>query len=289
MSKRLLIVADDFGYGCQRNNGILQCFKSKAISGVSLLANCKHSNAAVQLAKLYNVPVGLHFNITEGLPLSDPRTVASLLGPDGKFIQKHKFWHDADILPKHVATELEAQISWFYSHFGQVPHRIDGHQHVHVHPNVAHVFASLLKLHKVQSTRVPIEYHCSEHNTDLPIHRKAFHMMVEDASRNAEHLFRKFNINFPEAFVGLNFVGSSIKVELLKKMLKSVFDSGVEQCELMVHPGYRCNIESDGFLGDQTADTFSCSVERENELAVLTSDEMKQFYDEETIVIDAVF
>ena len=46
-------------------------------------------------------------------------------------------------------------------------------------------------------------------------------------------------------------------------------------CELMVHPGYRCR----GFGGCGSGpDDFACSNEREHELDILNSDELKEFY-----------
>jgi len=46
-------------------------------------------------------------------------------------------------------------------------------------------------------------------------------------------------------------------------------------CELMVHPGYRCQDVGGCGAGP---DDFSCSEDREHELAVLNSDKLKEFY-----------
>jgi len=48
-------------------------------------------------------------------------------------------------------------------------------------------------------------------------------------------------------------------------------------CELMVHPGYRC--QGYGGCGEPAGpDDFARSDEREHELAVLKSDTLKEFY-----------
>ena len=48
-------------------------------------------------------------------------------------------------------------------------------------------------------------------------------------------------------------------------------------CELMVHPGYRC--QGLGGCGDPCGpDDFACSGEREHELEILNSDKLKEFY-----------
>ena len=48
-------------------------------------------------------------------------------------------------------------------------------------------------------------------------------------------------------------------------------------CELMVHPGYRC--QHLGGCGDPSGpDDFACSDEREHELCILNSEKLKAFY-----------
>jgi len=48
-------------------------------------------------------------------------------------------------------------------------------------------------------------------------------------------------------------------------------------CELMVHPGYRCQ-GIGGCGGASGPDDFARSHEREHELAILNSDKLKEFY-----------
>ena len=48
-------------------------------------------------------------------------------------------------------------------------------------------------------------------------------------------------------------------------------------CELMVHPGYKCQ-GLGGCGGVSGPDDFACSDEREHELAILNSDKLKEFY-----------
>lgn len=57
-------------------------------------------------------------------------------------------------------------------------------------------------------------------------------------------------------------------------------------CELMVHPGYPCRNRELGGCGGG-ADEFAASNEREHEMRVLGSDEMKQFYKKFNIVLSS--
>ena len=65
----LIVNADDFGYCDQRNQGILESFQYGVVSSVSLLVNSVNASEAVQMAKTYGIPLGLHLNLTEGYPM----------------------------------------------------------------------------------------------------------------------------------------------------------------------------------------------------------------------------
>ncbi|XP_076803166.1 carbohydrate deacetylase-like [Clavelina lepadiformis] len=278
MQRHLLIVADDFGYGNARDHGILKCFQKNCISGVSILPNCKHSYNAVQIAKKHNLPTGLHFNITEGQPLSNADSVSSLVGPSGKFLGKLGFWSASNIVQCHVALELETQIDWFRNKFGYLPLHIDGHQHVHVHPDVVLVFSKTLSNFRIKRTRLPIEYPCPKLPVRQSFEKEHFLNKVTRMAEQAARVFKEHQVCHTEAFIGMYLMGKNMSIESLQCTINQVFQSGVGSCELMVHPGYCCDPVTDGCLGDEFADAFSCSPDREHELNVLTSDEMINFY-----------
>ena len=58
--KILLVTADDFGYDCDRNRGILECFQKCAITRASVLVNGVACSEAFALADSYNIPLGEH-------------------------------------------------------------------------------------------------------------------------------------------------------------------------------------------------------------------------------------
>ena len=288
MKRHLLIVADDFGYGVARNRGIFKCFQQHAISAISILANCKHSNDAVALVKELDIPVGLHFNVTQGYPLSDPLFVSSLVSSDGKFMGKNTF-HHAKIVPCHFLHELQAQLDWFEKAFGKAPEHVDGHQHVHVHPDIARIFAIMLSQRGIRRTRVPYEDEASEEPQNMSVTRQKFHAYIRSISQNALSIFKEFGLVQTDGFLGLNLVGSDMSIERLQQTLKNFFGRGLSSCELMVHPGYVCDKYSDGFTGEQESDLFSRSPDREHELSVLTSPDMLQFYKDENISLVGTF
>lgn len=67
----LIINADDLGYCSARDNAIFQLFQRGVVTSASLLVNSGSSEAALPSALALGLPVGLHFNLTEGVPLSE--------------------------------------------------------------------------------------------------------------------------------------------------------------------------------------------------------------------------
>lgn len=68
MRRLLVINADDFGYSVERNEGMVTCFLSGSISGVTLMVNGVAAEDAVKRAKNVNMPTGtLKFNMVNKL------------------------------------------------------------------------------------------------------------------------------------------------------------------------------------------------------------------------------
>ena len=70
------ITADDFGYCKQRNRGIIELVKLNVVKNISVLVNGIY---AVKIDLDKDVHIGLHFNITEGLPISKSENVTPYL------------------------------------------------------------------------------------------------------------------------------------------------------------------------------------------------------------------
>ena len=63
----LMITADDLGYSQERNEGIVECYKSKAITRSSLMVNAIAAEHAVSLAKACNLPMGKEYEFIYSL------------------------------------------------------------------------------------------------------------------------------------------------------------------------------------------------------------------------------
>jgi predicted glycoside hydrolase/deacetylase ChbG (UPF0249 family) len=143
--KSLALCADDFGLSAPINSGILALARQRRLSDVSCIVNAPawHAHAATLVAT--GVRCGLHFNLTEGRPLS-PRLAAHWprLPGLGLLIA----WAHLRRLPlEALRDELTLQWAAFEAAAGQGPRHIDGHQHVHHLPGVRGLVLELAARH----------------------------------------------------------------------------------------------------------------------------------------------
>ncbi|NXD21182.1 YDJC deacetylase, partial [Spelaeornis formosus] len=284
---KLIVTGDDFGYCPRRNQGIVDCFLAGAISNVSLLVNGSAAADAAKLARRHNIPIGLHANLSEGSPVCEVlKTNSSLLNQDGFFHGKMGFRTALSkglLKMSEVKQELRAQVELFHELTGHLPPHMDGHQHVHVLPEVRHVFAEVLEEYGIKYTRVPIEP--GLHNCDwIPPSLMDFYLGVEEDSFNTVDVFTKHGIRWPDIYIGLSTMGRNMSVS----SICSAIDSAIVQLppqaargsaatvELMVHPGYP-SVPPVGGCG-QGPDDFSQSWERLHELQTLIKSELQSHY-----------
>ena len=163
---------------------------------------------------------------------------------------------------------------WFEHVFGKKLLYVDGHQHVQVHRKVASVFAKTLNKHGIKRACLPNEHSVSPINSRLSATRKSFNLDINALALQSLSIFSAFQLIKTDGFIGMNLMGSAVSINKLQNALKNFFLSGFTSCELMTHPGYKCDKYTDGFVGEDFADAFGCSLEHEHELKVLISPEM---------------
>uniref|UniRef100_A0A8B9D165 Carbohydrate deacetylase n=1 Tax=Anser cygnoides TaxID=8845 RepID=A0A8B9D165_ANSCY len=289
----LIVTGDDFGYCPRRNQGIVDCFLAGAVSNVSLLVNGSAAADAAKLARRYNIPIGLHANLSEGSPVCEVlKTNSSLLNEDGFFHGKMGFRTALSKGLLNMSEELKAQVELFHELTGHLPPHMDGHQHVHVLPGkeVRNVFAEVLEEYGIKYTRVPIEP--GLHNCDwITPSLMDFYLGVEEDSLNTVDVFTSHGIRWPDIYIGLSTMGKNMSVSTIWSAIDAAiveFTSKVPSpvhptpqsrtvtIELMVHPGYP-SIPPIGGCGEGP-DDFSQSWERLHELQTLIKPELQSHY-----------
>ncbi|XP_070402377.1 carbohydrate deacetylase isoform X3 [Nothobranchius furzeri] len=295
----LVITGDDFGYCPRRNQGIVDCFLAGGISNVSLLVNGSAAKEAADLAKRYQIPIGLHANLSEGTPVGQNLQQAStLINPQGFFLGKvgiRQALERGQLSMTQVELELRAQVRRFMVLTGHLPYHMDGHQHVHVLPDIREVFAQVLSDLRIPYTRVPVEpglHSC----TWLPAHLQTFYKQVEKDALNSIPIFKHYRIRWPDVYLGLTTMGQNMSSASLQRALKQALAAGpsdstskslsglhpaVVTAELMVHPGYPSYTQEGGCGGGP--DDFSQSSDREHELGMLTEPSVQELYRRERV------
>ena len=147
-SKSFALCADDYGLSPAIDRGILQLLPQRRLSDVSCLVNGPHwpqaarALVAVPAVRQGQVRTGLHFNLTEGRPLS-PELAA--LWPQFPALQQLIVEAHLGRLPvAALRAEFQAQFAAYAAGRGRTPHHVDGHQHVHHLPQVRVVLLEAL-------------------------------------------------------------------------------------------------------------------------------------------------
>lgn len=140
---KTIYICDDFGLDTSTDFAISELIKNKYVDGCSILVT--HLTSKINIGGKN----GLHFNLTEGTPLSDPLKIASLVNKEGQFyslIQLFMRTLIGLVNIKDIETELDAQLSRFKEYCGEINH-IDGHQHIQFLPRINRVI-------KLQNIRI---------------------------------------------------------------------------------------------------------------------------------------
>lgn len=137
--KTIILSADDFGLTPSVSQGILKLVQLQRLSAVSCMVNKSDfvSSAQDLLVFKSKVQVGLHFNLTDGVLLSDPQR--SCFNLYELLIKTHL----GLIKPLLIVNEFNAQLDLFIETMGCLPDFIDGHHHVHQFPVIRQIILDL--------------------------------------------------------------------------------------------------------------------------------------------------
>jgi chitin disaccharide deacetylase len=263
--KRLIVNADDLGADEARNAGIFEAINAGVVTSVSILSNgpaLKDAITRIRSLDPKSVSLGLHFNLSEGRPLSPDLKL--LTGPDGCFMGKKSsqrlFTNSLEsVLDEEIRKELDAQSSRLRSAGVPLDH-LDGHQHVHILPGVAGIVADAAKACGIPWIRIP-EEPTNEFQADFLAAQDAEEArFFSGHAAKARPILRRAGFLAPDHFRGLNFKGR-LPADFWTEFLAAI-PEGVT--EFMVHPGHAA--------GDTSMGPFSrfSTPDREKELAALT-------------------
>lgn len=142
MTLSLIVNADDFGLTTGVNRSVLACHLAGSVTSTTLMANMDAAEDAATIAREYpSLGVGLHFNLTTGLPLAPAASVGTLLDDDGRLLTRGRLLRRAmsgTLRSEHVENEFVTQLARLRALGVQLTH-VDSHQHVHAVPQIFEV------------------------------------------------------------------------------------------------------------------------------------------------------
>ena len=161
-----VVHADDFGYSTEVNCCIDNCIQKGWVSETSLMVNMPACSEAVRIAVQngYLDKVGIHVNLTEGVPLTDPiKELPAFCDSSGHFNKRFHLstWKRLFLSKRErcaLKVELSAQFEKFLS-YGNVMRKIDSHHHVHTNWAIYQVILPLARKYGFTSMRISADMH----------------------------------------------------------------------------------------------------------------------------------
>jgi len=139
----LIVNADDFGWEPAMTDLTIESFGAGQISSATWLAHMADSQRAAEMAREHGLPTGLHLNLTD--PYTGPDVPATERDrhrdlcrhfATGRRLHLSSWTYDPRIQGE-VEWALGTQLERYHRVFDASPTHVDGHNHVHVCPNVA--------------------------------------------------------------------------------------------------------------------------------------------------------
>lgn len=270
--RRLIVNADDLGMNAARTHGIFQCFEFGIVTSATLICNGSNATQAAKHAREKHLPTGLHLNLTDGIPVSKPQDVQSLLqSAAGEFRERNlqrRVLAEGRVDSVHIEREMRAQIEWFLDRRGQPTH-VDGHHHIHIHPTITPLLIPILDRYGIGLARLPAEDPLPPFGYVISDEQLAAARELASQARKAQMIFAAHGIRSTDHFRGATFAGNASQKNL--RHILSRLPEGTT--ELMVHPGSMT----------PTGTPFDLDPQRQTEMQMLTNPDVKQFLQERKI------
>jgi chitin disaccharide deacetylase len=242
MPARLILNADDFGLTPGINRAIGELHRAGVLTSATLMATGPAFDDAVAIA-LANpaLGVGCHLVFADGMPVSHPESIPTLLGADGKTFRPSlldflQALFRGRISEEDVAREASAQIQKLQRAGIDVTH-IDSHKHTHIFPSITRPLLRSAESTSVRAIRNPFEQAWS-----LALgHGSRFRRFQVKLLRplktvfDAQRQIRSADVLTTDATIGISATGN-LNAATLREILQAMPATGT--FELCCHPGY---------------------------------------------------
>lgn len=235
--RRIWLCADDYGISPGVDAAIRDLVMLGRLNATSVMVVAPSFDRATTVAlKMLNagtkkVAIGLHVTLTGP---HKPVTKAFRPLADGAFLPLNKTLLRACLRGFHragLAEEIAAQLDIFGARFGRAPDFIDGHQHVHVFPQIRDAFLAVVKEKAPHAWVRQCGRAISSARWFSGDHKA---LLLDHFSRAFRHRAAALGVHTNPAFAGTyDFVADADIAELFPRFLDSMPDGGLIMC----HPG----------------------------------------------------
>lgn len=152
----VIVNADDYGLNEHCSRAIAEAFERGIISDTTMVANGDYFDGAVLLSieHKFDNKIGIHFNLTEGTPLTENIKKFASFTENGRFhnrINRLKPLSKAEKVA--VYEEFSTQITRIENAGIKITHA-DSHHHIHTAPFIAPIVIRVCREHGVKKIRL---------------------------------------------------------------------------------------------------------------------------------------
>ncbi len=274
VSRQIWLCADDYGISPAVNAGIRELIAGGRLNATSVMVAAPHldGDEAPALQRLNangkRAAIGLHFTLTGPFK---PMSAGYAPKRDGSFLPLSETMRTAvsrRLQPHMLTVEIATQLEAFKKIFGTLPDFVDGHQHVHLFPQVRDAFL------KTVAEIAPNAWvrQCGRANSLRRLHdRKALVLDILSMAfrRRAERQGLATNPAFAGAY---DFSPKAKFAKIFPRFLTGLPDGGLIMC----HPG---------FVDAQLEKLDPLTTLREHEFAYFNSDAFLKVLAEHGVVL----
>ena len=233
-AKRLIINGDDLGLLPGIDRGLARAADEGLLSSLSLLANGPAFDSGAALCRSRpDIGVGAHLALVEGRALTAWDDGGLGRGPENLLpVDYRQFIRDyalRRISLQRVTLELRAQLERITG-AGLRPDHLDGHQHLHLFPPLAPVFAGLGREYGIPALRLPRSMGAGDGICSGWKGR-----LLRLGARRSSGVYGDFFLR-PDVLLGTGCSGR-LTLEAFRRLVKAFSDGPAATAELMCHPG----------------------------------------------------
>jgi len=156
IAARLVVSADGFGMTVARSHGVLAAHRRGIVTSTSVLGNAADvEQVARNLREAPGLGVGVLLTLVDGMPVTRPETVPSLVGTDGRFRARPQdvllTWAKATLRLDDIEREFDAQVARCAT--SASPSTTEHAAHLGFLPVVAHAVENVARKHGIAGLR----------------------------------------------------------------------------------------------------------------------------------------